>query len=224
MAGRWYALILLLALALVRTAAGQSSFAPQAGILVLRNGRVLEGDVTRAGDYYFLSKGEGSELKLNAGEVELFCGSMLEAYDFKARHVSGVTAKPSLELAKWCLRHGMHVQCSEQLTAATQLEPNNPQVKELETWLALALQAPPPPSPERVTPGVAAEELEQTLRGLPKGSVEKFGAIVQPILLNRCAANQCHGPNAKNEFRLLRPPPGQIVSRRFTQRNLHTTM
>jgi hypothetical protein len=59
---------------------------------------------------------------------------------------------------------------------------------------------------------------------LPKASVEKFGAIVQPILLNRCGANQCHGPNAKSEFRLLRPPAGQIVTRRFTQRNLYAAV
>jgi hypothetical protein len=66
--------------------------------------------------------------------------------------------------------------------------------------------------------------MENALRTLPRGSVEKFGAVIQPILLNRCGANQCHGPNAKSDFRLLRPPPGQIVSRRFTQRNLYASL
>jgi hypothetical protein len=54
--------------------------------------------------------------------------------------------------------------------------------------------------------------------------VEKFGTNVQPILLNRCGLNKCHGPNTESQFRLLRPPPGQIVSRRFTQRNLYATL
>src|SRR5436190_510005 len=82
-------------------AAGQSSVAPEAGVLVLRNGQVLEGDVTRAGDYYVVGRGEGSELRLKADEVELLCSSMDEAYEFKVRHLSGLSAKSHVELAKW---------------------------------------------------------------------------------------------------------------------------
>jgi hypothetical protein len=224
MFGRCHALMLLTAILLPCDADGQNPFAPQTGVLVLRNGQVLEGEVTRAGDYYIVSKGEGSEVRPKADEVELFCASMHEAYEFKARHVSGTSAKQHVELAKWCLRHGMYDRCSEQLTAATRLEPNNLQAKELETRLALAVETPPPQITPAASHSGAAEDLEQTLRGLPKGSVEKFGAIVQPILLNRCAANQCHGPNSKSDFHLLRPPPGQIVSRRFTQRNLQAAL
>jgi hypothetical protein len=212
-------------LAIGHVALGQSPLAPESGILVLRNGHVLAGEVTRAGDYYVVTKGEGSELRLKADEVELFCGSLLEAYDFKAHHISGTLAKPHLELANWCLRQQMHEKCAEQLAAAAHVEPANPQVKELETRLKLARESQPPPrTASPAAAGVTADELEKTLRALPRGSVEKFGAIVQPILLNRCGANQCHGPNAKSEFRLLRPPPGQIVSRRFTQRNLHAAL
>src|SRR5258708_7005444 len=109
MSYRQYALILLLALTLGRAAWGQSSVAPQAGVLVLRNGQVIEGDVTRAGDIYVVSRGEGSELRPKADEVELFCSSLDEAYEFKARHLSGLSAKSHLELAKWCLRHRLFV-------------------------------------------------------------------------------------------------------------------
>ena len=224
MSFRQCALVLLFALVLVRAAWGQSSVAPQSGVLVLRNGQVIEGDVTRAGDYYVVSRGEGSELRLKADEVELFCGSLDEAYQFKAQHLSGLSAKSHMELAKWCLRHGLFVNCSEQLTAATRLEPNSQAIKDLETRLKLAVETPPPPTAARSAPTVAADELEKALHNLPRGSVEKFGAIVQPILLNRCSANKCHGPNAESEFRLLRPPPGQIVSRRFTQRNLYASL
>ncbi len=164
------------------------------------------------------------ELRLKADEVELFCASLIEAYEFKAQHLSGFSAKSHLELAKWCLRHGLHEKCSEQLATAKRMDPNGTQVAELETRLKLAVETPPPPSAARPTTLVAPDELEKTLQSLPKASVEKFGAVVQPILLNRCGANQCHGPNAKSDFRLLRPPPGQIVSRRFTQRNLHAAM
>jgi hypothetical protein len=216
-----YALVLVLAAAACRVVMGQAPLAPQAGVLVLRNGQVIDGDVTRAGDYYILTKGEASELRLKADEVEAFCGSLLEAYDFKAGHLSGLSARSHLELSKWCLRHGLFEKCAEQLDAAEQLEPSHSQIKDLRTRLALAVESTPPPSAARpAATSIATEELEKTVRELPKGSVEKFGAVVQPILLNRCGANQCHGPNASCEFRLLRPPAGQIVSRRFTQRNL----
>jgi hypothetical protein len=94
----------------------------------------------------------------------------------------------------------------------------------LETRLKLIVESPPDPTPTKVAPTVAAEELERALRDLPRGSVEKFGTNVQPILLNRCGLNKCHGPNTDSQFRLLRPPAGQIVSRRYTQRNLYATL
>lgn len=220
-----YALILLGALVLGRSALGQSSLAPQTGVLVLRNGQALDGEVTRAGDYYIVGKGQGSELRLKADDVELFCGSLVEAYEFKAAHLSGISGRPHIELAKWCLRHGLFAQCSDQLAAAADREPDNPQIKDLQTRLALVAQSPAPPVAAQATAAtISAEDLEMAVRVLPKASVEKFGAIVQPILLNRCGANLCHGPNAKSEFRLLRPPPGQIVSRRFTQRNLYAAV
>jgi hypothetical protein len=229
MSFRQYALIqvalaLLLALAIGRPACGQTLLGSQAGVLVLRNGQVLEGDVTRAGDYYIVSKNEGSELRMKADDVELVCGSLDEAYEFKVRHLSGISAKPHLELAKWCLRQNLYARCAEQLTAASLVEPDNRELKDLETRLKLIVEAPPEPTPTRAAPTIAADELEKALRDLPKVSIEKFSAVVQPILLNRCGANQCHGPNAKSEFRLLRPPPGQIVSRRFTQRNLYAAL
>src|SRR5436190_2114655 len=118
MAGRSYALTILGLAAMAWPAAAQTSIAPEAGVLVLKNGQVLEGAITRAGDYYVVSQGEGSELKLNANDVELCCASLLEAYEFKANRVSSFSAKSRLDLAKWCLRQGLIEQCTDQLTAA----------------------------------------------------------------------------------------------------------
>jgi hypothetical protein len=224
MSWRQYALMLCLAVAVVRAACGQTLLGSQSGVLVLRNGYVLHGAVTRAGDYYIVSQGEGIELQLKNDQVELFCGSMDEAYEFKVRHLSGTSAKSHLELARWCLRHSMYDKSSEQIAAALRLEPDHRDAKELETQLKLIVESPPEPTPAKAAPTVAAEELERALRDLPRGSVEKFGTSVQPILLNRCGLNKCHGPNTDSQFRLLRPPPGQIVSRRYTQRNLYATL
>ena len=148
MSRRHYALIVLAIAALGPIAAAQPpSILPQAGVLTLRNGRVLTGDITRAGDFYVISQGEGSEIRLSVNEVELFCRSLLEAYEFKATHVTTFSAKSHLDLAKWAMRHGLHEQCAEQLATAAKLEPGNSQVKELESQLKLLQESPPPPVP-----------------------------------------------------------------------------
>jgi hypothetical protein len=219
-----FARMSLVALACCTVAIGQTPLAPEAGVLALRNGQVIHGHVTRAGDYFVVTNGAGSELRLKSEDVESLCASMQETYELKQRHLTGITARPHIELARWCLRHELYVQCREQLQAAEEREPGNAQAAELKRRLTLALESPAAPQATAIPPQATLDNLEITLAALPKGTVERFGAIVQPILLNRCAANQCHGPNSKSEFRLLRPPPGQTASRRFTQRNLYATL
>ena len=50
-----------------------------AGVLVLRNGSVLTGQVVRTGDHYLIT-GEGVETRLRAGDVDFFCRDLTEAY------------------------------------------------------------------------------------------------------------------------------------------------
>lgn len=212
---------------LTSSAVGQMPLTPQAGVLVLRNGQVLAGEILPAGDYFVVTQGEDVELRVRAEEVECFCGSLVEAYEFKARHLTGSGARPHLKLAEWCLRHDLLPQCAAQLVAAMRLEPEHPLLKDLEQRLALRVEAPPPPAPAAFRGPAAAvspTRLEETLRELPPAALERFGTVVQPILLNRCGAGQCHGPNTPSSLRLLKPPPGQTITRRFTQRNLYTVL
>jgi hypothetical protein len=221
-----YALAVFFVLAWQQANWGQSLLTPHAGLLVLRNGQVLEGNVTRAGDYYVVTLGKTGEIRMPASDVEAVCGSLEEAYEFKLAHPAGSGARAHMELAEWCLRHRLHGHCGEQIAVARRLDPESPGLALLERRLKLAQEAPPPRAPRAPAKStvVGAEELEKTIRALPEGSVEKFTAIVQPILFNRCGANQCHGPNAKSDFSLFKPPSGQLASRRFTQRNLHATL
>src|SRR6185295_9337122 len=97
------------------------------------------------------TKGEGSELRLKTDEVEAFCGSLVEAYDFKERHLAGQSGRSHVELAKWCLRHGLYDKCAEQLAIAERLEPGNPQIAELQTRLKLVVEATPQPAAAQST-------------------------------------------------------------------------
>ena len=199
---------------------------PQQGILLLRNGQILQGEITRAGDYYVVTLGPTGEIKLPAADVEFQSRNLAEAYVHKQATLLGSGAAPHLDLAEWCLRHGLYSRSGEQLLIAMRLEPENPRVTLLDRRLQEAMQPPKPIAPRTASAGgtVSNDELEKALRDLPKGTLEKFSAVVQPLLLNRCGANQCHGPTSKSELHLLRPAAGQNANQRFTQRNLFVVL
>jgi hypothetical protein len=222
-----FRLTLLLALLWPALLAGQdlANLSPQTGLLVLRNGQLLRGEITRAGDHYIVTIGVGGEVKIAAKEVETQCSDLEGAYDYKLRRLSGEGAEPHLDLAEWCLRHGLHRQCAEQISLALAAEPKNKRIETVDRRLQLSLQA---PTTTKTTPVsstiVSAEQLDRTLRELPKGSLERFATIVQPILNNRCATSHCHGATSPSEFVLLRPPAGLNSPQRFTQRNLYAVL
>jgi len=227
--GRPFSALVVLFGLLVSLAQGQTPLAPTAGLVLLRNGSLILGDVTRAGDVVVVTQGNDVELRLPARDVEAVCASLDEAYEFKLRHASGSGIELHLRLAEWCLRHGLTARCSEQLERASAIDASHPQLKSLRERLLLAQQPPPPAAPPAAAAASPAgsaslEELDKAIQALPKESVEKFSGTIQPILLNRCGANQCHGPNAPSAFRLLRPPSGQHATRRFTQRNLYAAL
>lgn len=220
-----FALLLPASLASQLCAQELANLSPQAGLLVLRNGQLLRGEITRAGDNYIVTFGVGGEVKIAAKEVEAQCADIEAAYDFKLRRLSGDGATPHLDLAEWCLRHNLHRHCAEQLSLALAAEPDSKRIEGLDRRLQLALQA---PATTKTTQSnstiVSAEQLEKTLRELPKGSLERFSTMVQPILNNRCATSHCHGATSTSEFVLLRPPAGLNSPQRFTQRNLYAVL
>jgi hypothetical protein len=216
-----------LALAALPLSAAEPALGPRQGVVLLRNGHVIEGGITRAGDYYIVTLGQTGEIRLAAADVETTCVDVEDAYRYQAALIVGRKgAAPHVALAEWCLRQGLSAQAQEQLDLARHKEPQHADIPAIERRLKFA-----PPAPQR-TPvrqpesaaSVSAEQLEETIRELPPGTLEKFAGVAQPILLNRCAAGGCHGPTARSEFRLLRPPSGQSPSKRFTQRNLFAAL
>lgn len=220
------ALTLLVLVAAWSAAAGPVGAAPPS-LLLLRNGNVLEGEITQAGDYYVVLLG-ASEIRLPAREVEAQVASLDEAYELKKFGLFGRGAEPHLKLAEWCLRQGLLDRCGEQLAEAARVEADHPGIASVERRLAQAREPKPvssqPSAKSASAAAVRSDDVEKAIRALPKASVERFAAVVQPLLLNRCGANQCHGANSKTEFHVLRPPGGQAATQRFTQRNLYAAL
>jgi hypothetical protein len=199
--------------------------APQEGILLLRNGQILEGKITRSGDLYYVSLPEG-EIRMKATDVEFACHDLEEGYQRKRALMQVGDVHEHLRLAQWCQRHGLLDHAAAELTDARRANPKHPMIEVVGRRLQMALE---PVQPEAKTavaasPSVSFEQLDRMVRGLPPHTVETFSQTIQPLLLNNCTTGGCHGSDSPMKFHLLRGPFGQPASRRLTQRNLNEVL
>jgi hypothetical protein len=211
------------AVAALRGTAGEPlHLAPTKGVVLLRNGQVLEGTIARAGDYYYVSK-PGSEIRLKTSEVEKVADRLEELYEEKRGRVDPISLQERLDLAEWCVDQKLVEQAENELTEAELLEPLHPRIVLLQRRLDLARRA----ETETTAPahpvdnGPSAEELDRFVRGLPGHAVETFTSGIQPLLVNNCTNSGCHGSQSTGKLRLLRLPLSGTVNRRRTQRNLY---
>jgi hypothetical protein len=196
---------------------------PEQGVVLLRNGQIIEGRITRAGDLYYVVLPEG-EIRLKAAEVELCCRNLEEGYQRKRASITADTVEEHLRLAQWCQRHELLRAAAAELADARRIDPQHPMIDILQHRLQMAMEPPPKPAAPSAAPGVSFEMLDQMVRGLPPGTVEEFTQSVQPILMNHCATGGCHGSQAESKMQLLRIPTGRPATRRLTQRNLYEVL
>lgn len=197
--------------------------APRNGVLLLRNGQVLQGRISRTGQEYDVRTAAG-EIHLKQGEVDLFCQDLDEAYRLKRSKIGKGTAQDHIDLAEWCLSHDLAGHAAHELAAALAADASHPRIPLLERRLKVARQEMPPrPKHRELDDQPAPAELERLADSLPPGAVEEFRTTVQPILWNHCATAGCHGAGTHHRYQLLRMPAGKAPTRRLTQRNLYFT-
>lgn len=208
------ALAAMFALAAARSIEAQQAPAPPAaGVLVLRNGNVLPGVVQRQGSHYRIEN-EGSVLQIPASQVEMACASLVDAYEQRRQQRVGNATDAHLELARWCLRHGLLAEAAREILDARTDDPGHPALRTLDLQLqqgladeasrlqrerdAVALAS-------HVEP-VATEEVAQPERLIdPTADVqEKFVRSIQPMLIHGCTTSGCHAPNSRQTMELDR--------------------
>jgi hypothetical protein len=220
------AALFLLAMAIPMARAERPlGYAPQDGLLLLRNGQVLRGKISCLGDRYVVALSTG-EVRVKADEVEMQCHDLAEGYERKRALIEGHNVQQRLDLAQWCIQHDLLGYAANELRDALLLEPQHPRIALLERRLNLAQQKPTILKAVFETPDNApsADELDRLTRGMPPGTMEAFTNSIQPLILNNCTSAGCHGPGAENAHRWVRVSLGRTASRRLTQRNLHTTL
>lgn len=194
---------------------------PRAGLLLLRNGEILRGQVALIGDFYHVTV-PGGGIRIQVRDAELFCRDLEEGYRLKQARVNPTQAADHLVLAEWCLRQGLIGYAADELTEAIALEPRHPRIPLVERRINLAVSRPKDPHAEhgQSQTSPSNEELDRLVQSLPAGTMEMFTTTIQPLLLNHCSTAGCHGPAAKDQLRLARTPPSRPPTRRLTQRNL----
>jgi hypothetical protein len=195
-------------------------------VLLLRNGELIEGDITLAGDRYDVTVPSG-QMHIRRSEVEFVGHSMLECYERRKALISIDKVQDHLELADWCLRHHLYEQAALALADAVATDSSHPRIGLLERRLKLELEqqgSPETHAKEADSDLPSSRDLDRMVQGLPAGAVEVFTATIQPMLLNHCSTAGCHGPQGTASLRLLRIPSGKSPSRRATQRNLYAVL
>lgn len=208
--------------------ADQPEMTPQPGVLVLRSGRLLRGDIIRVADRFVVALGRQDQVSIPVDRVAMRCNSLEEAYQRKRQALgNNTTVGEQLELGDWCLRYGLLSAAADQLLEAMRVKPNDARLTVFEKRLRLAAHQSRDATkftPKHRSEFVPESILDQTLQGIPPEAVEQFTTVIQPLLLNNCSASQCHGSRHEGPLRLLRPPGNHPISRRFTQRNLYATL
>lgn len=204
-------------------AAEEPPLESQNGVLVLRNGYVLQGRITPVNDMFLVSLGESGEVRLPRSDVEFQCRDLDEAYLQQRNALRTDEPAEHLRLAEWCLRHRLLARAADQLLIVYLQDPNHSRLAGLERRLqSLSVQS-LPSTFEATTPATPIPPVSHSAPKLSPQLLQQFTTVVQPILLNRCAAYTCHGNGSDGSFRLIRPSAGHATTSRVTHRNLQAT-
>ncbi|HVT29474.1 MAG TPA: hypothetical protein VHE81_15770, partial [Lacipirellulaceae bacterium] len=103
-------------------------------VLVLRDGGVLAGQITRVAHWYVVSR-DGGQIQVEMSRVVFACGSLEEAYELQRKQLNNQNADPHLALAAWCLRFNLLADAGRELSEARRIDPNQPRLTLLERRL-----------------------------------------------------------------------------------------
>lgn len=185
---------------------------PAIGVLVLRNGNVLEGVVRRSDGVYVVENG-GASLQVPADQVEMACTSLVQAYERRRQERVGAAADAHLELASWCVRNRLLDQAAREVLDARMRDPGHPRIETIELQIrqALEIEAARRARAEQEQTAQRAQ-VTATIKPAPQTpainvSLEaqtQFVRSIQPMLVQSCAVGGCHQPGATQRLQLDR--------------------
>jgi len=198
------------------------------GLLVLHNGNVLRGSISRRSDRFHVELPH-SELQVPAERVEMFCRTLEEAYERRRSVRIGSTADSHLELMRWCLHHQLLDYAARELLDARSIDEHHPAIARLELQLRQELAAAErtrstDPTKTKVTalPVKPATKATPILENISQGAQATFVRQIQPLLVQACAG--CHQPGSARSFQLDRLALAGAGHPDVTKRNLSAVL
>jgi len=172
-------------------------------VIVLRNGRVLTGQVKLLETGYQVDSLSGRVL-IPRELVEVEALNLVDAHRKLRSKMPAQDASSHISLGRWCLSHGLNQQALVEFRAAERLAPKKPDTRAMIAKLAPTVGSRGNAPTVRSTTAVMSRDAEQieALGGLPREVAGTFVQRVQPLLSNRCGNGSCHGSGVGRAFRL----------------------
>ncbi|QDV82430.1 hypothetical protein [Planctomycetes bacterium TBK1r] len=219
--------------------------APQTeSCVLLRNGNVLVGAVTKIGGTVCITRSDQSKINLPSAQVETVGRSLSELYEYRRKNRFEGDLKRVQADVRWGLRHGLVREAAQDVLEARSLEPSNPQTIQLLRQIAAMLKqqsepAKPPAADDQQTPALRMVSHETVVTddrrdvepetaaessGLPERLVYEFTSRIQPILMNRCTS--CHARDDRNthEFQIHTALTSKWAPKDVARDNLQAVM
>ena len=198
-------------------------------VLLLSNGKVLLGEVSRVGPNYVVKHKIGTILKSRGEAVGAF-RSIAEVYRYKVGILPEFDGDERLKLAYWCLDQKLETEAREQIGAVLALNPEDRRARaiwnSMERKTAATESATADPevvrtsaeAVEGATPAILRlNQFREQFARNPRGGgapvvldlppplavvrYREFGRTVHPILQARCA--RCHNEQSQGALRMV---------------------
>ncbi len=200
----------------------------QSGGVLLKNDRVLLGQVQPQGDVFIVRIADQSNISLAKDQV-VFVGRDLEdIYQFKLRSIANWNVGDHFKLTRWCMVNDMLDKAAHHYQEVAKQAGSHPRVQQLaielktrmlevaefREFLGLQPLRQPTSGGQLAQPNAPQSQSTQPDVKLASGSfhaaqhphvVSRFNERIQPILLNRCSQAACHGGQSSNSLKLIEP-------------------
>jgi hypothetical protein len=208
----------------------------ETGILLLEDGGVLTGQITRVAGWWLVTR-NGGQMQIAEKRVKLVCRTLGEAYEFRRQQIDSAKVADHLRLAEWCIRYELRVEAGRELAEARTIDPDQPRLAMLERRQEKMGEGPAAKesvylagvnSRAKAQAAIVAPQESRAANApaneLPNGVVEMFTRKVQPVLVNSCSMSGCHQSGGKLSFQLDRALLRGEANRRTTMHNLEATL
>lgn len=190
---------------------------PLVGYFLLRTGFLMQGTATCDGKRYALKTDFGT-MQIPVANVEFVGKTLIEIYEYKNSFVNRGNCNELLKFGEWCIKNGLKDEGVALFHQAKELAPNDVLREVIQNRLN---EETAEKSEIAAVKSETRTETPAVSISVPKSVTDYFARKVQPALVQRCAAADCHGSKSEHPFRLSIP---QQIQGTTTNRNLQAVL